>query len=191
MYLRRLLAIGLCAMLVTACTPGKPAFRGNDLSGVTWGGDHQLLAHTGAPMRLSDARGKVAVLFFGYTHCPDICAPTLAKLTQVRAQLGTDAAKVQVFFISVDPVHDTPAQMREFLKAFDPSFIGLTGTPAEVEVISRDYKITATPEPGQRITHSGGVFVRDQQGRLRLFLNESASVDDIAHDLKILLSERH
>ncbi len=168
----RLLAVGLCAMLVLACTPEKPAFRGNDLSGVTWGGDHQLIAHTGAPMRLSDAHGKLAVLFFGYTHCPDICAPSLAKLTQVRAQLGTAAAMVQVFVISADPGQDTPAQLRPFLSAFDSTFIGLTGTSAEIEAISRDYKISVTPEPGQLITHSGGIFVRDRNGRLRLFLNE-------------------
>lgn len=182
--------IGLCAVLVPACAPEKPAFRGSDLSGVAWGGDHALTAHTGVPMRLSDARGKVTVLFFGYTHCPDICAPTLVKLAQARARMGADAAMVQVFFVSVDPAHDTPAQLRQFLASFDPSFIGLTGTSAETEAIARDYKITATPGPAQRITHSGGVFVRDRNGRLRLFLNESASVDDIVHDLEILVRER-
>lgn len=190
MFVRwRIIIIVVCAVLILACTPDKPTFRGTNLSSVNWGGDHVLTAHTGARMRLSDARGKVAVLFFGYTHCPDICAPTLAKLVQARTHLRTDALAVQVFFVSVDPLHDTPAQLRQFLAAFDASFIGLTGTPAEIDRITSDYKVLTEAGSDQRITHSGGVFVRDRSGRLHLYLNESASVEDIAHDLQILVRQ--
>lgn len=175
------------ALIVVACAPEEPAFRGTDLSAVDWGGDHQLRAHTGVRMHLSDVNGKVAVLFFGYVHCPDICGPTLAKLAEARRMLGRDAGRVQIFFVSVDPARDTPAQIGEFLARFDSSFIGLTGTPAEIEEILRDYKISAAPSSAGRIAHSGGVFIRDAEGKLRVYHNDTFAVADLVNDLRQLI----
>ncbi len=102
----RLVASLLVAFFVAACTPA-PAFKSMDISGVEWGGDFTLTAHTGKPVKASDFNGKVVVMFFGYTHCPDVCAPTLVKLDQVVKRLGDEAKNVQVLFITVDPAHDT------------------------------------------------------------------------------------
>src|SRR5687767_2990032 len=118
----RLLALATLSLL-WACAPPE-SYKGTDITGVTWGGDFELTAHTGKRSKSSDYRGKLTVIFFGYTHCPDICAPTLVKLAQSMRALGADAERVQVFFITVDPKHDTPAQLAKFVPAFHPSFVG-------------------------------------------------------------------
>jgi protein SCO1/2 len=176
------------ALLISIIACSQESFRGTDIRGVEWGGDFTLTAHTGAPAKSADFRGKPLVLFFGYTHCPDICAPTLAKLAQALQQLGEEAGKVQVLFISVDPKHDTPAQLARFVPPFHPSFIGLTGSAAEIAAVARDHRIPFAPgaAPGM-VEHSGAVLVKDAQGKPRLLWRYEASVDDIAHDLRLLL----
>jgi protein SCO1/2 len=161
---------------------------------VEWGGDFTLTAHTGKPLNTAGLRGKVVTIFFGYTHCPDICAPTLAKLALVRKQLGADADKVQVLFVTVDPKHDTVAVLAGFVPKFDPTFIGLTGSEAAIGAVARDYKVAfqANPQaaPGHvLIDHFGGTMVRDGKGKLRLMLKNDAPVEDIAHDLRKLARE--
>lgn len=174
-------------LLLAACS--EPAgFKATDISQANLGGYFDLTAHNGKRLTLSELRGKIVMLFFGYANCPDICAPTLAKLAQARAQLGKDAQPVQVVFISLDPGRDTPKQLASFVSRFDPTFIGLTGTPAEIDAVGREYKIAHHPGPSS-IDHSGGMFVIDRTGRLRLYLSEGVSVDDIVHDLRLLLKE--
>jgi len=184
----------LAALLIiaVACTDSRPAFKANDISGVDWGGDFELTAHTGKRVKLSDYRGRLTVLFFGYTHCPDICAPTLVLLARVLDGLGADAGRVQVLFVSVDPAHDTPAQLAGFIPKFHPAFVGLTGSDAEIRAVAADYKIgyQANPTAGG-IDHSGGVYVKDARGRLRLLVKQGAPVGDLLHDLRILLKETH
>ena len=180
------------ALMLVACTPPKPEFRGTDLSMVQWGKDVTLTAHTGARVSTADFRGKVTVLFFGYTHCPDICTPTLTKLAAVREALGADADQVQVLFITVDPQHDTPKQLAAFVPKFDPSFIGLTGAPAEIGAVAAEYKVAyahapARPQQQVLIDHSGGMLVKDRTGRLRLLFKNDMPVADIAADLRQLL----
>ncbi|OGI42390.1 MAG: hypothetical protein A2150_04700 [Candidatus Muproteobacteria bacterium RBG_16_64_11] len=182
----------LAAILAAAvaCTDSRPAFKATDISGVDWGGEFELTAHTGQRVKLSDYRGRLTVLFFGYTHCPDICAPTLALLARALDGLGADAGRVQVLFVSVDPGHDTPAQLAGFIPTFHPSFVGLTGGEAEVRAVAADYKIGYQASPGAGgIDHSGGVYVKDARGRLRLLVRQGAPVDDIVHDLRLLLKE--
>lgn len=184
----------LAALLIVAvaCTDSRPAFKASDISGVDWGGDFELTAHTGKRVKLSDYRGKLTVLFFGYTHCPDICAPTLVLLARVLDGLGADAARVQVLFVSIDPAHDTLAQLAGFIPMFHPAFVGLTGSDAEIRAVAADYKIgyQANPDAGG-IDHSGGVYVKDARGRLRLLVKQGAAVDDVLHDLRILLKEKY
>ena len=171
-----------------ACTPPKPTFKGSDVTGSDYGGDIALTAQTGKRVSTADYRGEILVLFFGYTNCPDICSPTLAKLAALHKALGADAGQVQVFFITVDPARDTPEQLAGFLPKFDPTFIGLTGTPSEVTAAAREYKVIATPSESstERFDHSGSVMVKDRAGKLRLIWRNDLSVEDMEHDIKLL-----
>ena len=186
--IRALLALGL-AFALTACSSEPPPFRSTALQGVKWGKDFELTAHTGQRLRSADYRGKVLVLFFGYTHCPDICAPALAKLAQLSKALGKDAGQVQVFFISVDPQHDTPDQLKKFLAGFDPAFIGLTGTADELGMVAADHMVFFKQAKGGLVEHTGMLFVKDKKGRMRLLMKESSPLDDMLHDLRLLLAE--
>ncbi len=197
----RLFLGALVASLLIACGPAtQSGFKATDVTQVTWGNDFELTAHTGARVNTAELRGRILLLFFGYTHCPDICAPTLTKLASLRGKLGEDAGRVQVLFVTVDPVHDTPAQLAGFVPRFDPSFIGLTGRPAEVAAVAQDYKVANQVAPALQhvhgkaqaveIDHSGGVFAKDAHGRLRLYMREDVSLDDMLHDVRLLLQER-
>jgi protein SCO1 len=183
---RVLMALCFTSVLV-ACSSEPPPFRTTSLQGVTWGKDFELTAHTGERLRSADFRGKVLVLFFGYTHCPDICAPTLAKLVQLSKALGEDAKRVQVLFISVDPQHDSPAQLKQFLAGFDPGFIGLTGTAVELGAVAAEHKVYFKQARAGRVEHTGMLIVKDATGRMRLLMKESAPLDDMQHDLRLLL----
>lgn len=187
-YVAGVIAIALCV----ACAPSPPPYKGSDLSRVDWGRDFALTAHTGKPVSTTEFRGKVVALFFGYTHCPDICAPTLAKLAALRKSLGADADKLQVLFVSVDPAHDTPKALARFVVQFDPSFIGLTGKPDEIAAVTREYKIavaTSHAAAHAMIEHAGNVLVKDTDGKLRLMFKNDASVADMAHDVRLLLKK--
>lgn len=174
-------------LLLGACAPEN--YRGTDISGVEWGGDFTLTAHTGKPASSTDYRGKALVLFFGYTNCPDICAPTLTQLALALKQLGADAERVQVALITVDPRRDTPAQLARFVPNFHPSFVGLTGTVREIAAVAREYRVPFESQAGAggHIPHSSTVLVKDPQGKLRLLFRDADAPDDMAHDLRLLL----
>lgn len=178
----------LLLILLASCSESPPAYRSTMVPAVEWGKDFVLTAQDGRRFDTASLNGKVQVLFFGFTHCPDICAPTLAKLVQVSKALGADAPRVQVLFVTVDPEHDTPPQLRTFLGKFDPSFIGLTGSAAETQAVARDHKIFSQAGKDS-ISHSGTLLAKDARGRLRLVMSESLSVQDLAHDLRLLLRE--
>jgi protein SCO1 len=190
----RLAASLLVAFFMIACTPA-PTFKSMDISGVEWGGDFTLTAHTGKPVRASEFNGKVVVMFFGYTHCPDICAPTLVKLDQVVKRLGDEAKNVQVLFITVDPEHDTVPQLAGFIPPFNPAFIGLTGSDKEIAAVASEYKVaygqSSQAKPGQiLVDHSTGILVKDKKGKLRLLVKNDVAVDDLESDIRVLLRER-
>lgn len=185
---RAVIALCLVCALI-ACSKQPQPFRSTALEGVKWGKDFELTAHTGQRLRTVDYRGKVLVLFFGYTHCPDICAPALAKLAQLSKALGEDAKRVQVLFISVDPEHDSPAQLKKFLAGFDPAFIGLTGTTDELATVAADHMVFFKQAKTGGIEHTGMLFVKDTNGRVRLLMKESAPLGDMLHDLRLLLAE--
>jgi protein SCO1/2 len=187
-FILRVLTALCLACALTACSQ-PPSFRSTALEGVKWGKDFELTAHTGERVRTADYRGKLLVLFFGYSHCPDICAPTLVKLAQLSKALGEEAGRVQVLFISVDPQHDSPAQLKKFLAGFDPAFIGLTGTADELGTIAADHMVFFKQGRAGRIEHTGMLFVKDAKGRLRLLMKESAPREDMLNDLGLLLRE--
>lgn len=155
--------------------------------------DFLLPASTGGDFSLADARGKLVVLAFGFTHCPQICPMTLARLTDAARQLGDQASELQVLYISVDPERDSVARLQEYLAHFNPAFIGLTGTPEQLAEVRKAYGIMAAKEiygdGSYQVHHSSFVYLIDRQGLLRALVPYGKSAEDISHDLAILLRE--
>ena len=183
------------AIFLAACSPEAPKFRSTDISGADFGKELALTGHDGKPRTLADFRGKLVVLFFGYTHCPDICPTTLADMAAVMKQLGADAARVQVLFVTVDPERDTPDLMAKYVPAFDPSFLGLSGDDAATQRAAKEFKIFYEKRPGSApgaytMDHSAQSYVLDAKGQLRLFVRHDRIAQDLAEDLRALLKEK-
>jgi len=144
---------------------------------------------------LQDFRGKLVLIFFGYTHCPDVCPTTLSDAAQALSQLTpAEAARVQVLFVSVDPARDSLDMLRDYVPYFHPDFIGLTGSPEAVAAAAAAFRVVYRRhvEPGSDgylIDHTAGSYLLDQRGRMRVFLPYAQLPDDIAHDLRLLLAE--
>jgi len=189
--LRHLAAVALAASLL-ACTAGGPQFRASDITGSSFGRDFELRDPQGNARRLADFRGKAVVVFFGYTQCPDVCPTTLASLAEAMKELGPDADRVQVLFITVDPERDTPALLAQYVPAFDPRFLGLYGDAEATARTAKEFKIIYQKVPGSSagtytMDHSAGTYVFDPQGRLRLYVANGQGADVFAHDLRELL----
>jgi protein SCO1 len=188
-FLRHVTAVML-ALLVVACSP--PAFKAVDITGAEYARDFALESAGGGPRKLADYRGKVVVIFFGFTQCPDVCPTTLSDLAEVRKRLGADAERLQVIFVTIDPERDTPAVLTQYVPGFDPSFVALYGTPEQIAATAKEFKIFYQKVPGKTATsytmdHTAGSYVIDKDGRVRLFIRHGASVDEIVSDLKKLL----
>lgn len=157
--------------------------------------DFSLRSTAGSDLQLSRYRGKLVILEFGYTSCPNVCPESLAMLAQARQKLGVLADQVQVVFVTVDPERDTADLLRKYLAAFDPTFVGVTGTPAQMEKVRQDYGITATKErvegskTNYAVHHSSYLYFVDRQGSLRGLMPFGRSADDIVHDARILLKK--
>jgi protein SCO1/2 len=191
---RRWSALFLIALVLglAGCGPDAPRFKASDVTGSAFGRDFALVDHTGQARTLQDFRGKAVVLFFGYTQCPDVCPTTLAALTETMRQLGPDAARVQVLFVTVDPQRDTRELLASYVTAFDPAFLGLAGDAEATARTAREFKILYQKQPGRTpdtytVDHSAGTFVFDPQGRLRLYVGHGQGPDVLAHDLRLLL----
>lgn len=189
--------IGLfLSMLLAGCGPSAPSkavFQGTDITGVDWGKDFNLTDHKGQRRSLVDFQGKAVALFFGYTHCPDVCPTTLGEMAQTLKQLGPDAEKVQVLLVTLDPARDTPAVLAQYVPSFHPSFLGLTGTEEEVAVVAKSFKAfyqkqASTSKMGYTLDHSANTFVFDPQGRLRLMYSYGRGVSPMVNDIKQLLA---
>jgi protein SCO1/2 len=191
---------GLALVLLVfaaGCSPRVPVekFKSADITGASWGKGFHLADQSGKPLSLADFKGKVVLLFFGYTHCPDVCPTTLAKLAQVRRSLDTDAGRVQVLFVTVDPARDTPRRLAQYLAQFDPSFVGLWGDEAAIAQTAKAFKVSHEIHRDAQgretaMDHSGGVYAFDPQGRLRLYINQGESAVDVAHDIRLLLKRK-
>jgi protein SCO1 len=187
------LAFILLAALLTACQQGSSAsFIGTDLTGTQFGKPLSLTDHTGTQRSMNDFKGKVVVLFFGYTHCPDVCPTTMSDLKQTMKLLGDKANDVQVLFVTVDPERDTQEVLAQFVPGFDSRFIGLRGTVEEVAANLSEYKVYAAKvsEPGKSgytMDHSAGLYVFDKTGAPRIYLGYGEKPENIAHDLQLLL----
>jgi protein SCO1/2 len=188
------LAAGGVAAYATL-SPSPAQFQAHDITGAPWGRGFELTDHNGKTRRLEDFRGKVVLLFFGYTGCPDMCPTTLALLASAMKDLGADAGKVQGLFVTVDPKRDTPQLLAQYVPAFYPTFLGLYADAETTERTVREFKgyFHANPpnESGAyTVDHSAQVYVFDTAGRLRLFLQPPESTPEaVAHDVRILLRE--
>jgi len=182
-------SLALAAVLLPGCD-GGPRFKSTDITGADYGKTLELTDQTGRVRRLEDWRGKVVVLFFGFTHCPDVCPTTLADLAQAMKSLGPDAERVQVLFVTVDPERDTPDVLGKYVGAFDPRFLGLYGDAAATQRAAREFKVfyeKRKTADGYSVDHSGQTYVIDAQGRLRLFVRPDRLASDLPEDLKTLL----
>ena len=184
------LALGGCDRLFG---PAKSPFQGIDVTGGDMGGELRLNDPEGKPRSLADFRGKVVVVSFGYTHCPDVCPTTLSDLASALKQLGDMDSQVQVLFVTVDPQRDTPDLLRQYVPAFDPRFIGLSGDEAATERAKKEFHVYAQQRPGKpgepyAVDHSAHIYVLDRNGHVRLLLPPGSAPAAIASDLRVLLN---
>jgi protein SCO1 len=178
--------------LFTACSEQKPSFQAIDVTGAAYARDFELTDHNGQVRHLADFKGKVVVLFFGYTQCPDVCPTTMAELAEVKKALGKDGDKLQGLFITVDPARDTPEVLKAYMGNFDPTFLALYTTPEKLAELAKDYKIYYKKVDGKTPTsytmdHSAGSYIYDTQGQLRLFTRYGSGAAALVSDIQQLL----
>jgi len=189
-----MLVVLACAVLA-GCGAERPApkFQLTDITGVPWGKKLELTDHTGQRRTLADFKGKVVVVFFGFTHCPDACPTTLSELAAVAQALGPDADKLQVLLVTVDPERDKPELLKQYVPSFHPTFLGLYGSAEETAAAAKEFKVyyQKQPQPAGSYTmdHSAGTFVLDKAGQLRLFGQYGAGTKALLNDIRVLLKE--
>ena len=174
--------------------PPAPQFKGADITGVDYAKNLSLPDVNGQPRTLGDFKGKVTVIFFGYTQCPDVCPTTMAELAQVKKALGPDGDKLQAVFITIDPERDTPEILKSYMASFDPSFVALRGTPEQTKATAKEFKIYFEKVPGKTegsytMDHSAGAFVLDAKGNVRLFERYGAGAEALTADVKALIAQ--
>lgn len=187
-------ALGLLTM--TGCTerPAKAVFSGIDISGATYATGFSLTDHNGQPRTLADFKGKVVVVFFGFTQCPDVCPTSMGELAEARRLLGADGERLQGLFISVDPERDTPEIMKQYMASFDPSFLALYAAPEDLPALAKSYgiyykKVDGPTPTSYSVDHSAGSYVYDPQGRIRLYHRYNSGAQLLADDVKKLLAQ--
>jgi protein SCO1/2 len=185
------LVLAALTLAFAGCDRSGPAFKNMDITGADYGKDFALADHTGRVRKLADFRGKVVVIFFGFTQCPDVCPITLAELKAVKERLGEDGNRLQVLFVTVDPERDTQKVLADYVPAFDPSFLGLYGDMAATAKVAKDFRVFYQKSPGKTpdsytVDHTAGSYVFDPQGRLRLFARHG-NAENLDADIRTLL----
>ena len=179
---------------MAACSEKKESFSAIDITGAAYAQQLALTDHNGQTRNLSDFPGKVVVLFFGYTQCPDVCPTTMAQLAGIKKSLGKDGDRLQVLFVTVDPQRDTAAVLKAYMENFDPSFLALRPSPEQLQVVAKDFKIYYQKVPGRTpdsytMDHSAGSYIYDAHGKLRLFANYGGGAAALSGDIQTLLKE--
>ncbi len=174
-------------------TAKPPSFQNTDVTGLPYASGFALTDHNGKPRTLADFKGKVVVMFFGFTQCPDVCPTTMAEMAGVMKELGPLADQVQVLFVTVDPERDTQALLAQYVPAFDKRFLGLYGDAAATAQVAKEFKVFYAKAPGKTpgsysMDHTAGSYVFDKNGKVRLFLRHGQGAAPIVHDLRQLLS---
>lgn len=182
----------LAGGLLAACAPDKLQFQSIDLTGADYAKGFSLADHNGTQRTLKDFSGKVVVVFFGFTQCPDVCPTTMAELAQVKASLGADGDKLQAIFMTVDPERDTPELLKAYMGNFDPSFLALRPTLEQLPQLGKDFKVYYKKVEGKTpgsytMDHSAGSYIFDTKGNIRLYNRYGTSVEGLTSDIKLLL----
>ena len=185
-------ALAFSVLSLTGCTDPKVAFKGVDITGADYAKELNLPDQNGQVRKIKDFSGKLVVVFFGYTQCPDVCPTTMQELAEVKRLLGSDGDKLQAVFVTVDPERDTTELLKAYVENFDASFVALRPTSEQLPVIAKDFKIYYKRVEGKTPTsytmdHSAGSYTFDAQGRVRLFNRYGMGAEALAHDFKLLL----
>ena len=195
--MKKLFALLMVLVSLAGCDRflGAPKldFKNTDLTGLDYAKDFALTDHTGKPRTLADFKGKIVVMFFGYTQCPDVCPTTMAEMSAVMQELGPQADQVQVLFATIDPERDTQQLLAQYVPAFDKRFLGLYGTPEQVAKVAKEFKVYYAKVPGKTpgsytMDHTAASYVFDKNGKIRLFMRHGEGPTPIVHDLKLLLN---
>ena len=191
---RQLIVLGLSTLLLAACEKAAaPQFNAIDITGAEYARDFDLPDADGQRRHLADFKGKVTVVFFGYTQCPDVCPTTMIELAEVKKALGADGARVQGIFVTIDPERDTPQVLKPYVTNFSPDFVALRGSDDETRAVAKQFKVFYAKVPGRTegsytMDHTAGSYVFDAQGRIRLFTRYGSGAEALKHDLQLLLS---
>ncbi len=189
------LGAGMAGLLAGCSRETKASFQGVDVTGAEYARDFALPDASGQQRSLKDFAGKVVVVFFGYTQCPDVCPTSLQELAEVKQLLGADGERLQGIFVTLDPERDQPEMLKAYMESFDPSFVALRGTPEQTAAIAKDFKIfykkVEGPTPqSYTLDHSAGSYVYDTQGRLRVYERYGSGPQLLAADVRTLLGEK-
>ena len=181
---------------ISGCSESKPPFVSIDVTGADYAKGFELTDHNGQVRHLTDFAGKIVVMFFGYTQCPDVCPTSMAELAEVKKALGANGDKLQGIFVTVDPERDTPELLKAYMANFDPTFLALATTPDKLAALAKDYKVYYKKVDGKTPTsytmdHSAGSYVYDTKGQLRLFTRYGTGPAALAADIGLLLKENH
>ena len=186
------LMVGVMLSGLGGCSPDKPQFKSIDITGADYAQGFTLTDQFGQVRSLSDFKGKIVVVFFGYTQCPDVCPTSLQELADTKRLLGKDGDKLQGVFVTVDPERDTAELLKTYMANFDPSFVAFVPTQAQLAQVAKDYKVYYKKVEGKTPTsytmdHSAGSYIYDTQGRVRLYSRYGAGAATLAADIKALL----
>lgn len=178
--------------LFSACSQGGPSFTAIDVTGANYAKDFELTDHNGQVRTLADFKGKVVMVFFGYTQCPDVCPTSMTEMVAIKKLLGPDGQRLQGLFVTVDPQRDQPAMLKAYMENFDPSFLALSTTPEKTAALAKDFKVyfkkVDGPTPtSYTIDHTAGSYVYDTTGKLRLFTRYNTAPELTAADIRALL----
>lgn len=183
-----LLTLGLLA----GCTPAEPVFKSTDISGTSYGKTLRLTDHHGQERTLADFKGKVVTIFFGYTQCPDVCPTALSGMSTVMQELGPEADRVQVLFVTVDPERDTPELLAQYVPVFDARFLGLYGTAEKIAEVAKEFRVfyrkSGDLAGHYTIDHTAGTYVFGPDGRPRLYVKHAEDPQVVVADIKALLA---
>lgn len=179
---------------LAACERPPVTFKNTDITGIPYAQKVDLPDASGQRRTLAEFKGKVVIVFFGYTQCPDVCPTTLAELAALKRELGPDGNRIQALFITIDPERDTPEVLKTYVTSFDPGFLALRGTPEETAAVAKEFKVYFAKVPGKTPTsytmdHSSGNYVFDTRGKVRLLVRNGAGLPAWAADIKALLAQ--
>ncbi len=195
--LKSALASALLVGMVTflpACSPNTPRFTAIDITGADYAKDFTLKDHNGQTRTLKDFEGKVVMVFFGFTQCPDVCPTSMLEMAEIKQLLGDDGARIQGLFVTVDPDRDQPEMLKEYMAAFDPTFLALVPTPEQLTALAKDFKVYYKKVDGPTPTsytmdHTAGSYVYDTRGKLRLFTRYGTKPELTAADVRQLFAQ--